>query len=260
MRVPDGVRKTVGFIGYEDKRNGEFIPVGSFFFLGHDPKAGEPVSEKVYLVTARHLIDKLRDKAADDAVLRLNRKDPNAPLIRIAVPLTKWFSHPHDESIDVAITKVVTELGLPPTHDHLTVPINRCATEAVLNEIYLGEEVFISGLFRYHPGTRRNIPIVRIGNLAALNEERIVSISWGKEIEGYLIEARSIGGLSGSRVFLNHEGAPLVGLIHGHYDDQKAAAQNGTTKAINAGIAIVVPVKNILTVISAFENNQQNAI
>jgi hypothetical protein len=260
MRVPNGVRRTVGFIGYEDKRNGEFVPSGSFFFLGHDPKDGEPISEKVYLVTARHVIDKLRDKAADDTVLRLNPKDPNAPPIRIAAPLTKWFSHPNDESIDVAITKVVTELGLPPTHDHLTVPISRCATEAVLNEIYLGEEVFVSGLFRHQPGTHRNIPIVRIGNLAALNEERIVSNRWGKEIEGYLIEARSIGGLSGSPVFLNLEGAPLLGLIHGHYDDEKAAAQNGTIEAINAGIAIVVPVKNILAVISAFENNQQKAI
>jgi hypothetical protein len=256
MRVPDEVRKTIGFIGYEDKRTGEFKPRGSFFFLGHDPNTGEPVSEKVYLVTARHVIDKLRDKGVDDAILRLNPKDPNAPPIKIAVPLAKWFSHPSDESIDVAITKVVAETGIPNTHDHLTLSSSRCATEAALN---LGAEVFVSGLFRHHYGNRRNIPIVRIGNLAALSEEKI-SIGSGREIEGYLIEARSIGGLSGSPVFLNHEGAPLVGLIHGHYDDQKAAPQNGTIEAVNAGIAIVVPVKNILAVISAFENNQQKAI
>jgi hypothetical protein len=71
-----------------------------------------------------------------------------------------------------------------------------------------------------------------VGNLAALSEEKI-SIGSGKEIEGYLIEARSIGGLSGSPVFLNlgsvrsiggqvkHAlGIPtrifLLGLIHGH--------------------------------------------
>ena len=57
MRVPDQVRKAVGFIGYEDKRNGEIVPVGSFFFLGHDPHPGEKFSPKMYAVTARHVID-----------------------------------------------------------------------------------------------------------------------------------------------------------------------------------------------------------
>ena len=93
--------------------------------------------------------------------------------------------------------------------------------------------MFISGLFLHHFGKSRNIPIVRIGNLAALKEEKIATKSFG-EIDGYLIEARSTGGLSGSSVFLNlglvrfFEGRAtrytadtdtvyLLGLIHGHY-------------------------------------------
>ena len=81
----------------------------------------------------------------------------------------------------------------------------------------------------------RNIPIVRIGNLASLDEEKVQTE--GGPIDAYLIEARSLGGLSGSPVFLNlgtvrqikrqvvgaESGAPIIfllGLIHGHYDTQ----------------------------------------
>ena len=66
----------------------------------------------------------------------------------------------------------------------------------------MGDEVFVVGLFRHRHGTQRNIPIVRVGNLAALTEEKVATNDFGL-VDAYLIEARSIGGLSGSPVFLN---------------------------------------------------------
>jgi hypothetical protein len=114
---------------------------------------------------------------------------------------------------------------------------------------------------------QKNIPIVRVGNLAALNEEKISTDSF-REMEGYLIECRSTGGLSGSPVFLNlgstrsiggkyAQGVAaifLLGLIHGHFVSEPHLGEEGPRPgAINAGIAIVVPVKNILAVIKAFE-------
>jgi hypothetical protein len=276
MRVPDEVRKSVGFIGYEDKRNGEFVPAGSFFFLGHDTKDGETISPKVYFVTAGHVIDELGKRGCRDAILRLNTKDPSAPLMRIAAPLAGWFVHPYDQSIDVAITKLVSEMGVPATSDHVTIPISLCATQEILleNEIELGEEVFVSGLFRHHYGNQRNIPIIRVGNLAALDEEKISSSNFAKEMEGYLIEVRSTGGLSGSPVFLNLGSVRtlggqtkhltggdvakifLLGLVHGHFksEHEETPELKQIIEQINAGIAIVVPVKNILAVIRAFED------
>jgi hypothetical protein len=41
MRVRDEIRKTVAFIGYEDKQNGNFVPVGSIFFLDMILKMGQ---------------------------------------------------------------------------------------------------------------------------------------------------------------------------------------------------------------------------
>jgi hypothetical protein len=49
------------------------------------------------------------------------------------------------------------------------------------------------GLFSEHQGAERNIPIVRVGNIAAMPEEPVLTTSWGA-IDAYLIEARSIGG------------------------------------------------------------------
>jgi hypothetical protein len=169
-------------------------------------------------------------------------------------------------------------MGIPSDADHLVMPISLCATEKVFleNEVELGEEVFVSGLFRHHYGNRKKIPIIRVGNLAALSDEKISTKSFG-EIEGYLIEARSAGGLSGSPAFLNlgpvrQIGGEikyatgkkpiifLLGLIHGHFvlepqlgDKPEGATKNEVTEAINAGIAIVVPAKSILSVIEAYE-------
>jgi hypothetical protein len=88
-------------------------------------------------------------------------------------------------------------------------------------------------------------------------------------MHAYLIESRSIGGLSGSPVFVNlrlvrhgklsSTGNPifyLLGLVYGHYDidevtidanDLNPVADDGLRpKNVNMGIAIVVPVSKLI--------------
>jgi hypothetical protein len=140
---------------------GSVIPVGTCFFLGHDPKEDAPtVSPRVYAVTARHVVDKLRKLGRRDLTLRLNRRDPAADVMPITIPLDEWFVHPSDASIDVAIR----ETAVPPEVDHVVVPMKMCTTQTTFaeNEVELGDEVFISGLFRHHYGKRRNVPIIRV--------------------------------------------------------------------------------------------------
>lgn len=115
---------------------------------------------------------------------------------------------------------------------------------------------------------------MRIGNLAALAEEKVFAGEFGL-VDAYLIEVRSIGGLSGSPVFLNlgvvrhvdnqvkySTGGPMVfllGLIHGHYDmpsssvdiAQTDASEQLTTERVNTGMAIVVPMNKIFEVVNA---------
>ena len=65
----------------------------------------------------------------------------------------------------------------------------------------LGDEVFITGAFWNRLGEKRNIPIVRTGNIAALHEEPVERFS--PRQAAYLVETRSLGGISGSPVFFD---------------------------------------------------------
>ncbi len=264
MKIPDQVRKTVAFIAYVDQRDQSVRPVGSVFFVGPDPAPGTYSAARSFAVTARHVIEGLKRKGCRECILRLNPVDTNQDVISINVPLDSWKFHPNDASLDVA----VYEHDIPSDVDQLVLPLSIGATPEELadNEVDLGDEVFISGLFIHHYGARRNIPIVRTGNLAALDEEPVLTKRG--LIQAYLIEARSIGGLSGSPVFLNLgttrviggdfkrvSGGPkvlLLGLIHGHYeaDSEDALLVDGVNEdtissSVNAGIAIVVPFARI---------------
>jgi hypothetical protein len=86
--------------------------------------------------------------------------------------------------------------------------------------------------------------------------------------DAYLIEGRSIGGLSGSPVFvrntitipgINEAGqvtqvaglgqAHLLGLVHGHWDMPVDFSEFGKTETVNMGITIVIPAKKILEIL-----------
>ena len=122
-------------------------------------------------------------------------------------------------------------------------------------------------------------------------EEKIQTGS--EEMEAFLIESRSIGGLSGSPVFvkvaeprtgghtlrikgrrmrvsetreLGVDRIYLLGLVHGHWDippsQVDAAIVDNSRESVNVGIAIVVPAQKILEVLNhpEFERSRNEAI
>jgi hypothetical protein len=268
MLVPESIRKCVVFLATR-KIDGEVTFRGSGFFLADNSNANK--LGQVVLVTARHVIQGAIDLGLKEIIVRVNLKNGESEWFTSS--LDKWCYHPSDDCVDVAMLS----LGLPERLDHKILPTSLCATEDLLSKFHvgLGDEVFVVGLYRHHRGDRRNIPIVRIGNLSSFAEEKIETEEFG-EIEGYLIEARSIGGLSGSPVFINlggfrmvdghlrslHKGDPsclCLGLIHGHVDEafrdiepKKVSEAGKTSRAmVNTGIAIVVPFKQIREVYDA---------
>lgn len=271
MIVQDNIRKCVVFIGYQ-LADGKMRMAGSAFYLGRDFADGSV--RDAYLVTARHVIDGIRKLGLTEVFVRANTKVGQSVWVKCQG--TEWLFHPTDASVDVAIIRT----GIPPDWDHLIIPLSMCVTHQTLesNAVGLGDEVFVVGLFRHHHGTLKNIPIVRVGNLAAMTEEKVSTKDFGL-VDAYLIEARSIGGLSGSPVFLNlgvvryvggavkhAQGGPiffLLGLIHGHYDvpssavdsTSEDAAEQLNSERINTGIAIVVPMEKIIEVMDAHAPN-----
>ena len=262
MLVPDEIRKCVGFAAY--KLGDEYVVAGTVFFVGY---FYDQANSFTFGVTARHVIDGVREISADGKLyLRLNFRDGSARYV--GTELSKWRLHATDSSVDVAVFPV----PMKDEYDHLAYPTSEFATDTVIKQedIGIGEEVFLAGLFFGHFGEKRNIPILRVGNIAAMPEEPI-DTEMGR-MDAFLIEARSIGGLSGSPVFVNlgfvrpdlhgkmrfFEGESirtskfyLLGLMHGHYrkGQEKDLARFDDREPINMGIAIVVPANKILEVI-----------
>jgi hypothetical protein len=143
--------------------------------------------------------------------------------------------------------------------DPKIIPTSTFLTDEVIKarNIGTGDEVFMTGLFAYLEETEKNLPIVRMGNIALMPDEPIAT-KFGKT-DAYLIEARSLGGLSGSPAFVHPwqgDRFYLLGLMHGHWDTPNEVSEVpvvqdavGNTESVNVGIAIVVPAKKILEVL-----------
>lgn len=244
MDIPQIILKCVVFIGYK-LADGTSKLAGTGFMLSTLLKESPNLS----VATARHVIDGIRDKGLDTVALRLNTTE--GP-IWVETPLKDWRFHPEGKTVDVA----VVELPWNDQWDHVSFPIveeYRATQEAIREyEIGIGNEVFIAGLFHPHHGTENNIPIVRVGSIAAMPTEP-VDTELGR-MDAYLIDTRSIRGLSGSPVFVvlgttrTVSGLPnrqfqrffLLGLVHGHFKLSTEA---------NLGIEIVVPVGKIAEVV-----------
>lgn len=256
MQIPKEIRNCVVFLGYRDDAGVERFS-GTAFYVGRTIAIGYGFT---YLVTAKHVIEDIKGKGKDQVLMRVNQTKGNA--IWVDIPIDTWFSHPTDSSVDVAVKRTVIIPGL----DHNSIPIRRFVNQVIIEKenIGMGDEIFLPGLFANHFGEDRNIPIIRTGNIAAMPEEKVTVNKIGK-IDAYLIEARSIGGLSGSPVYVHVEavryadnrtptavydgpGHYLLGLMHGHYDEYWQTG--GRADRVNLGIAIVVPAAKILEVIN----------
>ncbi len=236
---------------------------GTVFFVSYSVDEG---ISTLYAVTAKHVVEEIRKHGDGQyGYYRINVKD--GPTKWVQFSLGDCSFHPDDPAVDIAL---VPSVGIEDKFDVMYYPMAAVLTDEVIarDQVGPGDEVFITGLFVNHYGKDRNIPIIRTGNIATMLEEKI-NTSVGL-MDAYLIEARSIGGLSGSPAFVHlgvvrsfagqvkHSNAPygafyLMGLMHGHFDvavtDPHAADVIAMRERINMGIAIVVPVSKIIEVI-----------
>ncbi len=269
MKVIAEILKCTVFMGCQNGEN--FTPYGTGFFVGV-PYKNSVSWQHDYLVTAKHLIDK--DKAGCNS-FRVNTRDGVSKSVFISKS-QRWYDHP-TEVADVYVTPIDVE----DDWDMLVLPAGMIASKDIIGNdawITTGSDVFITGFFEEFNHGLKNYPIVRKGSIAMLPKERIYSEGIG-EIESYLIESRSRGGLSGSPVFwyassddldmkkvYEKKGAlvpsgikpvirqnywGLLGLIQGHFDVKDKDKEDSDPEydselsykkgVINAGIASVTP-------------------
>jgi hypothetical protein len=276
MRVPEPIRKNVVFLGRRlQKGNEEEVRfVGTGFFVMVPSRF--PDRGYLYLVTARHVVDIL---TLGDWVMRVNTRTGGC-VDFWGNKDHKWWFHPTEEDrTDVAVTTIKATEEL----DFRALPLSIfVADEDMKSETGIGpgDEVFLTGLFNRMRGRSRNMPIVRMGNVAMIPDpgELVPGVRIGRsrvvDAEAYLIEARSMGGVSGSPVFVRRTvsqfdpvstrgGQPkvthclvygeffLLGLMNGHWDidpmekndpDPVLGRRDGS---VNLGIAVVVPSNKI---------------
>lgn len=156
-------------------------------------------------VTAKHCIENI-PQSIDTVRLRLNLRDGNADWV--STQRKDWI-HSHETDISVYVWLDERDGDLA-DYNIYAIPEEMHATKPIIEEhaIGVGDEVITAGLFTRHPGEQKNHPIIRVGNIAAIPEDKIETKQSGF-IEGYLVEIRSIGGLSGSPVFV-HLGGEIL--------------------------------------------------
>ncbi len=272
VRIHDEMRDCVFFAAAMKDGKG-MIQSGSGFLVA--VPLGDTGQHVVYAVTAKHVLFGEDGEASDEVLLTLNAKSGRGTL-PIKTKFEQWQRH---TNADVAVCNV----ALDHRYQFTLVPPEMFATAAVIAEkkVGPGDDVFATGLLVYHPGKTRNMPIVRLGCISALPDDPI-RVSTGN---GYardkvaLTEVRSLGGLSGSPVFVHfpffrdlpggrkvltspdeeqvaYSGgrSMLLGVMHGLFEvdanDPEKRRPAGFDRALNAGIAVVTYADRILELIN----------
>jgi hypothetical protein len=257
MQIPDAIRSCVAFVGYRKQPSGPLHLLGTAFFIfvrTLEEAAGR------YAVTAKHVIHKVKERSFDGKlIIRCNRV--KAPASELETSVADWTEHP-SSTADVAAIPLLMPGRL---WHHAYISVEMAVTPKVISDenISLGDEVFFVGLFTKHSGKSRNIPIIRVGNIACMPEEPVKTKDYGL-IDAYLVESRSTGGMSGSPVFVEVSGARrssgggvifdnqprcwLLGLVHGHWDIENVSSVDD--KGVNMGIAVVVPSERIVEMLN----------
>lgn len=270
MLVNEEFRKCVTFL-YKDVQTptgSERWPVGSAFFV-----VVEVISDRwaVYVITARHVVD-----GSGLLLLRMPMKDGR--FTDLPVDPDAW-----EQSLQTDVA--VARLPASDAFDFIHIRLQELADEAFVQQHGVGEgdDVFFSGLFIGHYGQGAPQPIIRFGNIALMPREPVnVEISKNpttfRNIEAYLVEARSWGGQSGSPAFVTfppdrHMGGGLVigggppfallGLVQGIWKDPKGAkapdpSGEGVVE-VNMGISVVVPAYRVKDVLMSEKLAQERA-
>jgi hypothetical protein len=268
MHVPDVIMDCVCFVeAVEHKADDEEIILGTAFVVVVD--IGFAKKATPYIVTAKHCLGD-----GDEVILAFNGANGSAR-VSLVTKRGDWLLHP---TADVAAINAAPSRA---TTDYKWLPAETLALEPWRHEFQIGpgDELFVTGLLIHHIGVTRNMPIVRLGCIAALPADP-VKLETGADVVA-LAEVRSIGGLSGSPVFVHlpfwrdTEPAPgsgghilvfpeegetawhggeyrLLGLMHGFYPVGKDDPDNvsGGEENLNTGIAVVVLADRIMDIIN----------
>ena len=218
----------------QDAKDGKAIG-GSGFIVGV-PSEEVLGTGFLYVVTNRHVVED-----ASSRTIRLNTIDGKTDIIETNID--DWTRALDD---DLAVT--IVPLDMERTRHKISfIAEEEFVTKDLIDRLNIGpgDDAFLVGRFINHEGRQCNTPSVRFGNLSMMPDEP-VKYRDGHMQESFLVEIHSVGGYSGSPVFVftppsdipfrgGQErgcGPWLLGVDWGHLDDPSGQ---------NSGMAYVVP-------------------
>jgi hypothetical protein len=244
MQIDNKHLGTTAFLCIESQTEAGLVavPTATVFFVA-DRDGTRPYP--VWAITARHCIEEVR-ASGKSMYVRVNAGDSY-----VDVPTEPDDWHESDEADAACLywsnADVAPQSAIPLGQ---LVDENYCyrfgkyafglGEDAQEQAVYLGAEVAFLGLFSQHAGKERNLPVARFGAVARLPQEPITvkrPDGRSERIEGYLVEAMSWGGHSGSPAFWAH---PFVNVIDipaplpGGNRQQRRAAQKAPQRRVQA--------------------------
>jgi hypothetical protein len=214
MAVDEIILKCTAFIGHPTERG--FAASGTGFFAIFS----EGEHDFGYFITAAHVVwpDRKRKREIPDQNIHVRTNLKKGFRVESTPIKHDWVFH-EDRLVDVC----AMPLGLyveQSDSDETDISFLSLAGISVpfLARLdrnrapRLGEEVFITGAFVGRIGEKKNIPVVRVGNIAALPQEPLEFFSPHRP--AFLLETRSLGGISGSPVFVNYFPSHVRGRRH----------------------------------------------
>jgi hypothetical protein len=209
-------------------------------------------------VTNSHVI-----REANSPVIRLNTTSGEKDVLEYEY--SDWIHHPDGDDLAICLIDFPAEQFRVRFIDRDKYFLTQLQLRYF--DIGVGDATFMVGRFINLEGKQRNTPSVRFGNIAMMPDEP-VRHPRGYMQESFLVETRSIGGYSGSPVFVhipNYENrfpeeprgvVRLLGIDWGHIpfqtfdpihpfdkvvDTKGKPHPDGWRVAANSGMAAVVP-------------------
>jgi hypothetical protein len=272
LRLPDHVKNCVCFICVQrTEMNHSTAPptpvvttiyAGTAFFISMRSKE-QPRVEFSYLATAKHCVLRAY-KEFGHLKVRINKQGDQEAAI-LDVRESEWV-FPEDPGVDVAVLPVMVPRELRVFCLNMESMLNE--TSALIFGVGIGDDTTTIGLYSKREGKNANIPILRGGIISAMPDENIRDPKTGAIFRAYLIEVRSIGGLSGSPVLVHipphrciedrervHDGMSIpLGVIRGHWNIETTQQDwsedfASPLEQIHSGIAMVTPIEEVTNVI-----------
>jgi hypothetical protein len=243
---------------------------GSGFLVGVPIEVSPRTFWFIYAVTNKHVIEN------GNPIIRVNTERGKDIIL---TDEREWSFHPNGDDI------AVCQIAFDPAHHK----INFLSRSSFLDlqtvkhfGIGPGDDVFVVGRFINHEGKQRNLPTARFGCIAQMPWEPIRQDT-GFDQESFLVEIRSIGGYSGSPVFVhigrfnsgagrtntNWEYGPwLLGIDWGHINDWtpvcdasrrpiNPAQPKSMQVTVNTGMMAVVPAWKLAEMLDCDEMADQ---